>query len=77
MIQRNVYEVLVVKSTDGKILKDEKIVATSSEAALTKIDLMKTCTEQGCSVDDIEFVILKLGSLRAVQEVVNTSVPKF
>ena len=77
MIQRHVYEVIVVKSDNGDVLEDKKLVASSSEAALAKIDLTKVCETNECTVDDTEFVILKLGSLRAVQEVANKKVNSF
>lgn len=78
MIQRDIYEVIVVRHDTGEIISSmERVVATSSEAAMAKIDIARICKGAGKSVDDVEYVILKLGSLRPVQEVSEGKVSKF
>ena len=67
MLRRSVYEVLVVKQSDGVILSDRKVVATNSEAAVIKL-------KDDFNPDECEFVILKLGDLRPMEEVVNREV---
>jgi len=78
MIQRDIYEIIVVSHETGKIVSDLiRIVATSSEAAMAKVDIQGICEGASLSVDDVEYVILKLGSLRPVQEVTEGKVTKF
>ena len=67
MLQRNIYQIIVVKHEDGAILEDQKVVATSSESAMHKVKIDYKGLE--VSSDETEFVILKLGSLRAIEEV--------
>lgn len=77
MIQRDIYEIIVVTHDKGNIIASERRVATSSEAAMAKVDIAKICEDEGLSVDDVEYVILRLGSLRPVQEVSQGDVSKF
>lgn len=77
MIQRHIFEVIVVTHDKGDIIASERKVATSSEAAMAKVEIGKICEGADLSVDDVEYVILKLGSLRPIQEVANTEVSKF
>lgn len=77
MIQRHIYEIIVVIQASGDIILDKKIVATSSEAAMAKINIQEACKEKEVTVDEVEYVILKLGSFRPVQETTNTEVNKF
>ena len=78
MIQRDIYEIIVVRHNTGEIItKLERVVATSSEAAMAKIDIVGICKDADVTVDDVEYAILKLGSLRPVQEVSEGTVSKF
>ena len=78
MIQRDIYEIIVVRHDTGEIITNlERVVATSSEAAMAKVDITAICGDAKLSVDDVEYVILKLGSLRPVQEVSEGKVSKF
>lgn len=77
MIQRDIYEIIVVTHDKGDIIASERQVATSSEAAIAKIDIVGICKDANMSVDDVEYVILRLGSLRPVQEVSEGKVSKF
>lgn len=77
MLQRHVYQIIVVKHSDGGIIGSPTLVATSSEAAMAKADLPKICTDAGLQPDDVEYVILKLGSLRPIEEVVQTEVKRW
>ena len=78
MIQRDVYEIIVVNHETGDIVSDlTRVVATSSEAAMAKVGIKEICEKASLSVDDVEYVILKLGSLRGVQEVAEGKVSKF
>lgn len=78
MIQRDIYEIIVVRHDTGEIITNlERVVATSSEAAMAKVDVAKICTEAGAKFDDVEYIILRLGSLRPVQEVSEGKVSKF
>lgn len=77
MISRHVFEVIVVVQKNGDILADVKTVATSSEAALVKANLGKICDQANVGVDDVEYIICRLGSLRAIEEVASTPVSKF
>ena len=78
MIQRNIYEIIVVSHEKGDVISGlTRVVATSSEAAMAKVDIQSICAKATLSVDDVEYVILKLGSLRPVQEVTEGKVTKF
>lgn len=78
MIQRDIYEVIVVSHEKGEIVSElTRVVATSSEAAMAKVDIQGICKKVDLSVDDVEYVILRLGSLRPVQEVTEGKVTKF
>ncbi len=79
MIQRDIYEIIVVTHDKGDIIASERRVATSSEAAMAKVDIVQICAtaDTKLTVDDVEYVILKLGSLRPVQEVTEGAVSKF
>lgn len=77
MIQRHIFEVIVVNHETGEILASERQTATSSEAAMAKINIQEICEKVGLTVDDVEYSILKLGSLRPVQEVTGGDVSKF
>ena len=77
MIERNIYEIIVVRHNDGEIIGDSKMVATSSEAAMAKTGIAQVCAEKNLTPDDVEYAILKLGSLRPVQEVTEAPVSKF
>ena len=74
MIQRHIFEVIVVNHSDGAIIASERQTATSSEAAMAKLDIKGICEKADVSVDDVEYSILKLGSLRPVQEVKQSDV---
>ncbi len=79
MIQRDIYEIIVVTHDKGDIIASERRVATSSEAAMAKVDIVQICAnaDTKLTVDDVEYVILRLGSLRPVQEVTEGVVSKF
>ncbi len=77
MITRSIYEVIIVNHETGEIIGRETRVATSSEAAMSKIKMDEICKARGLTVDDVEYVVLQLGSLRPVQEVTSTKVSKF
>ena len=78
MIERHIYEVIVVNHSTGEVISPIlRKVATSSEAAMAKIDIQKICSDAGLTVDEVEYAILRLGSLRPVQEVSQTEVSKF
>ena len=75
MLTRHLYEIIVVAHESGEILGAERAVATSTESAMSKIGgLEKFFKDTDLTSDDVEFVILKLGSLRPVQEVKTTDV---
>lgn len=74
MIQRHIFEVIVINHKSGDIITRETRTATSSEAAMAKIDMKGICEGAGLTVDDVEYSILKLGSLRPVQEVQQSDV---
>jgi hypothetical protein len=69
MIERNIYEIIVVNHETGEVLKSKRLTATSSEAAMAKADIKDICSEKGLTPDDVEYAILKLGSLRPIQEI--------
>jgi len=77
MIQRHVYEAIIVRHDTGEIIGDIKATATSSEAMLAKANISDICSTAKVTVDDVEYVILNLGSLRPVQEVSTGEVSKF
>ena len=78
MIQRDIYEIIVVSHETGEVLSGlTRVVASSSEAAMAKVDIRGICEKAGLTVDDVEYVILRLGSLRPVQEVTEGKVSKF
>jgi len=78
MIKRDIYEVIVVVHETGEIISPViRVVATSPEAALVKSDFNAICEKATVKPDDVEYAILKLGSLRPVQEVSNGEVSKF
>ena len=74
MLQRHIYEIIVVDHAKGTIIGDKKVIAASTESAMSKIDLPSICKEAKITTDDAEFIILNLGSLRSVQEVQETKV---
>ncbi|MDY6957646.1 MAG: hypothetical protein SVK08_00680 [Halobacteriota archaeon] len=77
MIQRHIYEVIVVAHSAGDIIATERRVATSSEAAMAKINIFDICQKENLTVDEVEYAILKLASLRPIQEVATTEIGKF
>ena len=78
MVNRDIYEIIVVNHETGAIVSAlTRVTATSSEAAMAKVDIQGICQDANLSVDDVEYVILKLGSLRPVQEVTEGKVSKF
>ena len=72
MLQRNVYEVIVVGHVSGDIIASQRCTATSTESAMAKVGLQEICEKAELTTDDVEYIILKLGSLRGIQEVKQT-----
>ena len=74
MINRHLYEIVIVAHKDGAILDSKRMVATSTESAMAKADMAGVCKKNKITTDDVEFVILKLGSMRSIEEVKQTDV---
>ena len=74
MLQRHLYEIVIIRHKDGEILDSKRMVATSTESAMAKADMPAVCKDNNITSDDVEFVILKLGSLRAIEEVKQTDI---
>ncbi len=76
-LHRYVFEIIVVKHEDGSIIHAERITAASTESAMAKVGLKEVCEKNSMSTDDVEFIILKLGELRPVEEVKTTEIKNF
>jgi len=68
-MQRNLYNVVVLKHSDGEILLDKKVVADSSPHALTKCNINETLKKNALELHEVEECIICLGQMRDVQEV--------